>query len=513
MKTIICAYCEGNDTKFAAFGVDKDKVTLLRASSVDVYGGGDKPLDQPGAITMIEAGQMINLDESANPIGSVDSSAGQIFESLVNSELQGIKLAKAEFIPVLTEPAVFYHTVAKRATGSQTKQTTTRELLHDEVDAQGKRIDRDTFGKLDLADGGHLTVYLRQDNSCIKMINKLAQYNGRRYYKIRAVKSAEVSLAGYVAKKKKFFPDDYSLIVYIGKEYSKLIFLQGRKLRHIGSTLDIGTSNLHTYDVYFSKILLEMENGGIPTLDNIIVCGEDVSENLILSFYGTFPETNVSRLEFDDLVTTGLPDDVIGKLSAFAVPIAVISEVADELLKKEQGINLLPKYVKDEQKFFQFAWHGYLMVPLLFAAAFFITQQILGYQRDITSLNKDIQIQTELKRQNLEILSQIQALEGRISGFDQTQAILDSVSLGTGLWGRLLDTLVNFNSKNRSYWIRTLALDDNVNARVEGHSLNKPVIPRLTGMIDSAYLKSVTFDPIKDEEAYRFIINFKAKVK
>jgi hypothetical protein len=31
-------------------------------------------------------------------------------------------------------------------------------------------------------------------------------------------------------------------------------------------------------------------------LDNIIVCGEDDSENLILSFYGTFPEANVSRL-------------------------------------------------------------------------------------------------------------------------------------------------------------------------------------------------------------------------
>jgi hypothetical protein len=44
-----------------------------------------------------------------------------------------------------------------------------------------------------------------------------------------------------------------------------------------------------------------MENGGITSLDNIIVCGEDDSENLILSFYGTFPEANVSRLEFDDV--------------------------------------------------------------------------------------------------------------------------------------------------------------------------------------------------------------------
>ena len=124
----------------------------------------------------------------------------------------------------------------------------------------------------------------------------------------------------YVAKRKKFFPDDQSLIVYIGKEYSKLIFLQGRKLKHIGTTLDIGTTNLHTYDVYFSKILLEMENGGITSLDNIIVCGEDDSENLILSFYGTFPEANVSRLEFDDLDITQLDEDTKSKFSSYSVP-------------------------------------------------------------------------------------------------------------------------------------------------------------------------------------------------
>ena len=111
-----------------------------------------------------------------------------------------------------------------------------------------------------------------------------AAKNGKRYYNVPTVKSSDLSLAYYVAKKKKFFPDDHSLIVYIGKEYSKLIFLQGRRLKHLGTTLDIGVSNLHTYDVYFSKILIEMENGGIPALENIIVCGEEGSENIILSF-------------------------------------------------------------------------------------------------------------------------------------------------------------------------------------------------------------------------------------
>ena len=79
-----------------------------------------------------------------------------------------------------------------------------------------------------------------------------------------------------------------------------MIFLEGQKLKHIGSPLDIGTK-IFTHTMFISpKILLEMENGGIPKLDNIILCGEDRSENLILSFYGTFPEANVSELKFEN---------------------------------------------------------------------------------------------------------------------------------------------------------------------------------------------------------------------
>src|SRR5690606_29890359 len=189
---------------------------------------------------------------------------------------------------------------------------------------------------------------------------------------------------------KKFFPDDQSLIVYIGKEYSKLIFLHGRKVKHIGSTLDIGTLNLHTYDVYFSKILLEMENGGISALDNIIVCGEDDSENLILSFYGTFPEANVSRLEFDDLDLSVLDDETRQKFSSYSVPLAVATEYFDEQTKETRGINILPKYIREEQKFFQFSWHSFIVLPFLFIAAFLITLKALQNSKEIEALDQEI---------------------------------------------------------------------------------------------------------------------------
>lgn len=510
MKPIVCLYHEGNDTKFGVFVKEKGQVRMLRAASVDVYATSSKSGSSDSSLSMLSADDGLQIEGADTGLMEEESGGSSVFEGLVNSELSGIKLYQASFIPILTEPSVYYHVVSKKTTGG-VSSSVTQEIIAESSDLKEKKIDKDTYGKVELADGGSLTVYIRQDINAIRMLNKLANYNGKRFYKITSIKSAEVSLVNYVAKKKKFFPDDYSLIVYIGKEYSKLIFLQGRKLRHIGSTLDVGTSNLHTYDVYFSKILLEMENGGIPTLDNIIVCGEDVSENLILSFYGTFPETNVSRVEFEEVEIGSLSSENKEKLSAFTIPIAVATEYFEELEKKYSGLNLLPKYVKEDQKKFQFAWHGYLMMPILFAATAYMTILIYQNYSEIGKLKKDIQIQTELRNKNLQILSEIEQLTGKINNFDQTQSILDSVTRGTEVWGKFLAKSSNYSSTKKNFWFRSLSVEDVTGVKLEGHSLNNKVLTDLTANLDSAILKSVHYDPIKDKDAYRFVLNFKGK--
>src|SRR5690606_9533899 len=106
--------------------------------------------------------------------------------------------------------------------------------------------------------------------------------------------------------------------------------------------------------------------------------------------YGTFPESNVTRLEFEDLDLSLVDPKIKEAFSAYSVPVAVANEYYDELAEEYKGINLLPKYVREDQKAFQFAWHGYAMFPLLFLAAFYITTQVLQNNQKINSLNSQI---------------------------------------------------------------------------------------------------------------------------
>jgi len=508
MKQILCLYCEGTDTKVAVFTKENNSIKISKAFSLDTINTANtqQGMDaSPQSLLEPDAGLMIDGIEGAAL--SAPSSSGSLVEALMNSELTGIKLNKIEFIPVLTEPAIYYQVISRK---TQESKASTGEFI-DEAKLKERKLDKQNYGFVELADKSSLTAYLTEDISCFKLINSLANINGKRYYKISSVKCAEISLAYYVAKQKKFFPDDYSLVVYIGKEYSKLIFMHGRKLKHIGATLDVGTANLHTYDVYFSKILLEMENGGVPNLDNIVVCGEDDSENLMLSFYGTFPEADVSRLEFDNISLNGLSNEIREKISSFTVPIAAASEFFDEQAKQYKGLNLLPNYIKEEQKVFQFGWHGYLVLPLLFYTAFYLTMQILTSHSDISKLNNEILQQSEMKKQNIEILSQIEALDARISSFDQTQAILDSVSKGTEIWGGLIEDISDFTSMKKSFWIRSMNVESGDMIKIEGHSLNKYVLTEFASQIESAILKNIIYEPIREKDAYRFSVDFKLK--
>lgn len=499
MKPLVCIYCEGNDIKLAVIHNDKGHISVLRAGSFDVANRAFETEE----FSSLNLDSDVSVSES-QPAGPSTNAPGTNI-ALLNSVLRGLNLSNYHFIPALTEPSVYFHVFEGAKAGKNIKLT--QEIVSDIKESKNINIDRENVGYIELADKTLLSVVLSDDVPCFRMITALAQSNGKRYYKTPAVKNAELSLAYYVAKRKKFFPDDNSLIVYIGKEYSKLIFLQGRKLKHIGSTLDIGTINLHTYDVYFSKILLEMENGGINSLDNIVVCGEDDSENLILSFYGTFPEANVSRLEFDDVDYSGLDPKSIEAISSLSVPIAVAVEYFDELANVTKGVNLLPKYLVDEQKIFQWAWHGYAMLPLLFAAAFLITMQTLKYNKEIATLDKQIAEKQELIRQNQQVVNRINDLEAKISSFDQTKVILDSASSGTGVWNKAFMNVSGFFASHKNIWLTNAKADDVNKIVVEGYALNKRVLTDFASRFKRAEIKSITAEELKKTTVYRFNIN------
>jgi len=509
MKPIITVYSEGSELKLTVLSREKGKIFLYKAFTVE--NKDNQAVDSTEQLNDFTDGEIISDDisfDSLDGITSTDESNGKSsVASEIASRLVDFDLSKAQFIPVITDPDISFHIFEGQLDKDKKKSI---DKIREEIkNSKGVFLEREQVDYISIDEDTHLCIFSEPDIKTANIINSVASYNGKRYYKIHSIKNAEIALANFVSATTKFFPEDYSLIIYIGKEYSKLIFLEGQKLKHIGATLDIGTNNLHTYDVYFSKILLEMENGGIPRLDNVVVCGDDRSENLILSFYGTFPEANVSELKFDMFDILSLPEEEQKEVSSYSIPIAAAYEFYAEEDKEVTGINILPKYIIENQKFLQFGWHSFAILPLLFFATFYFTYSILSNFQEIKELDNKIFKLEQMAAQNQNIIQQMDPLSKKISGFDKTQAILDSAMSGTEIWTGTLENVSNFLERRRNFWVSHLGTQDNNTVILKGFSLSRSVLTEFSKYSNSSILQNIIYEPLREKNAFAYIMNFK----
>ncbi len=513
MKAVISVFTEGSETKAAVLTNENGKMKILKIVSSDnpEYAKNiEVKKENEDKVKIIDQMPLSDSDdisvEGLETDISAPEDAGANSIEIIAAALREFKLSNFSFLPIACDPAIGYYLTDKLSLPKDKNfnNIVTTELLN----IKGVNVSSDLFDYVQFGEKTNCIAYLETEVPSVTFIDNLAKKNKRRYYKIAGIKSAEIALVNYVKQTTKFFPEDYTLVIYTGKEFSRLLFLEGYNLVHIGATLDLGTKNLHTYDVYFSKILLEMENGNIPRLDNVVLCGDDNSENLLLSFYGTFPEANVINLEFGMFDTELLNEDAKENLSAFTFLLAAAYEYFEEQEKRLKGILILPKKIKENQKFFQFSWHSYAMLPLLFAATFYFTVKILTNFKTISELDVEIKKLKQIELENENIINQIAPLEKRIAEFDKTTALLDSAMKGTEIWNNEISNIAQFIERRRNFWFTKFDAKNTNNIVITGITLSRLPVTQFVEQNSNAILQNMLHEPIREKTAYTFIINY-----
>ncbi|MBE2280829.1 MAG: hypothetical protein IAE91_10585 [Ignavibacteriaceae bacterium] len=484
-KYAVGIYLEGSDSKIAVFEVLKDGLKLMRAGSFEVT--KYEAVASPDTISLEGELNLTGIQDSLPPAGFDEA-----YIRSLNALCLGLDYKKTVFIPVLTEPIVSFQRPDRGET-----QLFKKEVI--------EKIDL-TDNSLEMADGGKLTIVPSNDTSYIDLVDRLAAANLQKNFKIPAVKTADTSLFYYVAKHFNFSISDFTLIFYTGKEYSRMIFLMGDQIKHIGPMLNLGKLNAGSYDVFASRILLEMENGEIPRLDNIVVCGEDTSAELIDTMKDYFPKTRISGIDFDYLDTSMLDRETEAEMSFFSVPICAVYEYIDELNKKYKGINLVPKSILERQKTFPLAWHGYIVLILIFGASFLATLDILDNINEIKILDSKIGVLKDKQRQNQDLLNQISEYEGKIRGFDETETILAEITADAGVYSEQLENMTTYIKLRRNLWILGMTVKEDSTTVLTGQSLSREILSNFTESIPGAVLNSLNSEKINDKTVYRFIM-------
>lgn len=206
---------------------------------------------------------------------------------------------------------------------------------------------------------------------------------------------------------------------------------------------------------------------------------------------------------------SALSDEDSKNLALYAVPLAVAEEYFDEISKTYNGVNFLPKYIQENQKFLQFGWHSYVLLLLAFMATLFFTFQILSSYQKIKELDFEIERLTQRQIQNQALVDEITPLENRISTFDATQTVLDSASAGAGIWNKNLMRISDFMERRRNFWVTKLETSAKDEIKINGYALSRSVLTEFAEFNGSSLLKNINYEPLREKSAFSYNINIK----
>jgi Tfp pilus assembly protein PilN len=205
--------------------------------------------------------------------------------------------------------------------------------------------------------------------------------------------------------------------------------------------------------------------------------------------------------------------DSLSIASAYMIPAAVAQEYFDQIENKTKGINLLPSYIKEQQKNIQLGWYGFLLMALMILSIFFFAYTVNSNNVQANLMDIEIRRLTLIQQQNSEDVDKIKRYEGKIQNVDQTRMIMEKLSIGTGVISNQMEKLANFVKAKDSLWISNLAYSQLQNLKITGYTLSRPLVRRLSDSYNLSTLQSIIFDPVKDMRSFKFSIDAGKVVK
>ncbi|RJP74396.1 MAG: outer membrane protein assembly factor BamD, partial [Candidatus Zixiibacteriota bacterium] len=175
----------------------------------------------------------------------------------------------------------------------------------------------------------------------------------------------------------------------------------------------------------------------------------------------------------------------------FAVPVALAWEALDRRNSRFLHTDLMPPAVRDAQKFFKVAWHGFALLGVVFGGMVLLSYQGLSRWSEIKSHQESIRLkQSTIESLQPEVML-VHQLQGEISLYRSNLDFLDSLIVDPGKWSRLFAELSKDFKIVNKIWIEDIQSDSSGFTLI-GKSVSRDRIPQLSYLLPQTNLKRVT---------------------
>jgi Tfp pilus assembly protein PilN len=305
-------------------------------------------------------------------------------------------------------------------------------------------------------------------------------------------------------------PGEVSVVVYVGAEFTRLIFMRGNQFFQFAPILGEGYDSPNLQNTVYSRLLLEQDNLGIPRISKIILAGESRRINFKEFLTQQLPDQDVDYLLAPQLDSSPLPPEQQEAISEYAVAIGAAWKALQPADPKVYNVNLLPDIVREGQRVFKLAWHGVALLVFLFASTFFFTYSIVQKNKSIEDSRDLLERKRTQLAENETLQNSINGLQEQIGRFQASLALYDTLVPGSEYWSKVFTQMSHGVEDLNSIWLADFTSTPGGPMTMNGFTVYRTRIPRLATLFENSVLKEVNVQAIREQTVYRYKIEVPA---
>lgn len=405
------------------------------------------------------------------------------------------------------EPYLFYHPI--EFPGKQNPEKIIGKII-EELQATRTGITRDRIELLPTTtESGYLGVVREQDIPALDLVVSARPFLGNRMPKIAFVESSDVALVNLVRNNYPLRVDEVTVIVYVGMEYTRLIFMRGRGLFNIAPIIGEGADSFSVQNTIYSRILLGQDNLSLSRIDKVILCGECKNFDIKGFLSSLLVGAEVEYLQLRRVDSSHLPAGGSDLIPQYAVPIASAMRAAAGKTRTYYVADLTPDKILEGQKIFKLAWHGLVLSVFAFGSTFYFSYNFAMNQSEIAKIKADVVTKRGQAAEVAAMRSRIADVQSQFGKYSSATNILDQLTPNTERWSELMGSLSKSVQNVGSLWLTDVHEVGKDAFSVEGFSLYRDRIPTFAMIYPGSVLKKVTIADIRGKTVYDFQIDLK----
>jgi hypothetical protein len=505
-KTAVALFVDGLEMKYAQLSLTAGNIVVRDIKTVSLV----KKLEEKKVAAATEEmgfgdGGTDSFAE-AGPVATPEVPGGANNATILMGLITDIPSTKFSFSYGISEPSVAYHEFESDwgLKGNVLKKRVMTELSA----SRQAPLKLDAIEIIPTATGGLNAVIREEGLMLYDLLQEIKPFYGQPLPNIKVIESSDTALMSLFRMSGDFGPEEISVLIYVGNEFSRLIFMQGNEFLHFAPIMSEGYNSTNIDDTIYRRLLLEQDSAGVSRIDRIILAGEGRKVNLQQSLVVQFPDLHIDYLRVPDINTSLFGEEGGEIVSEYAVPISIALSALRPAFKGSYDINLLPDEIVEAQKAFKLAWHGWLVALLSVGSIVFFITQIQNQAAEIRSRGLELRARENELRDLVNLQVRTVRLNDSIRIYQSATALYDSIAPGSDRWSRVLHYLSNSVEDLNSLWITSIMPDkDNPKIlSITGRAIYRSRIPRLVRLFESARLKSVKMSAVRGKVLYDFEI-------